>query len=116
VTALGSREEVLAAVNAVPGLVRVEVEREQNGEVTLVAESASDEDKRAAVSRALSAAGCTVLALHVDAKNLEEVFLELTEKPAAQAETTKADEEVTEPTEEAELTEEAEPTEEEGEE
>jgi ABC-2 type transport system ATP-binding protein len=88
VTALGSREDVLAAVSAVPGLAKVEVESEHSGEVTLVAESASDEDKRAAVSRALSAAGCTVLALHVDTKNLEEVFLELTEKPAAQAEAT----------------------------
>jgi ABC-2 type transport system ATP-binding protein len=82
VTALGSRADVLAAVSEVQGLAQVTVEREQNGEVTLVAESASGEDKRADVSRALAAAGCTVLALSIDTKNLEEVFLELTENPA----------------------------------
>lgn len=85
-TALGSREAVLAAVRGVPGIGQVEVEREQDGEVTFTARSVSGEDKRAAVSRALAAAGCTVLALTAETKNLEEVFLELTEaEPQEQA-------------------------------
>jgi ABC-2 type transport system ATP-binding protein len=86
-TALGSREAVLNAVNSVAGIENVEVESELNGEVTFTAQSASGEDKRADVSRALAAAGCTVLALTVETKNLEEVFLELTDtQPAPEEE------------------------------
>ena len=43
-------------------------------------------DRRAAVSRALTEAGCTVLALAAENRSLEEVFLALTEKaPEPQA-------------------------------
>lgn len=78
-TALGSREAVLTAVQSVPGIRNVEIESEEDGQITFVAESADDTDRRAAVSKALSAAGCTVLALAVETKSLEEVFLALTE-------------------------------------
>lgn len=79
VTALGGRAEVLAAVQKVPGIAAVEVESEEAGEVTFTAQSTSGADLRAAVSRALAEAGCTVLALTAETKNLEEIFLELTE-------------------------------------
>lgn len=78
-TALGSRGAVLAAVKAVKGIESVEVESEEDGQVTFVAESADDTDRRAAVSKALSEAGCTVLALAAESKSLEDVFLALTE-------------------------------------
>ena len=41
-------------------------------------------DRRAAVSRALTEAGCTVLALAAENRSLEEVFLALTEKTPEQ--------------------------------
>lgn len=83
-TALGSSERVLNAVRAVPGIDRVELESEENGQVTFTAESADVTDRRAAVSKALTQAGCTVLALAAESKSLEEVFLALTE-PAAES-------------------------------
>ena len=55
--------------------------------MTFTAESKDAVDRRAAVSRALAAAGCTVLALAAENRSLEEVFLALTEKtPEAPAE------------------------------
>ncbi len=92
-TALGSRAAVLAAVQSVPGVEQVEVEHEQEGEVTFTAQSASGADKRAEVSRALAAAGCTVLELTAETKNLEEVFLELTEADAGPAGETEGEKE-----------------------
>lgn len=80
-TALGSREAVVAAVQKVKGIQSVQVEGEANGEVTFTANSASGEDLRAAVSQALSAAGCAVLNLTAETRSLEDIFLELTEKP-----------------------------------
>ena len=50
-----------------------------DGQVTFTAESADASDRRAEVSRALSQAGCTVLALAAENRTLEEVFLALTE-------------------------------------
>ncbi|MFR6699041.1 MAG: hypothetical protein ACLUSW_08025 [Faecalibacterium sp.] len=47
--------------------------------MTFTAESADASDRRAEVSRALSQAGCTVLALAAENRTLEEVFLALTE-------------------------------------
>lgn len=81
-TALGTRAAVLAAVNSVDGIKTVKIEEEKDGQITFTAQSADDADRRAAVSRALSAAGCTVLALATENKSLEEVFLELTEGSA----------------------------------
>lgn len=81
-TALGTRAAVLAAVNGVDGIKAVKIEEEKDGQITFTAQSADDADRRAAVSRALSAAGCTVLALATENKSLEEVFLELTEGSA----------------------------------
>lgn len=85
-TALGSSERVLNAVRAVPGIDRVELESEENGQVTFTAESTDAADRRAAVSKALTQAGCTVLALAAESKSLEEVFLALTEPAAESAE------------------------------
>ena len=79
-TAQGDKETVLGAVRAVPGICKVELESTEDGQVTFTAESEDAADRRAAVSKALAKAGCTVLALAAENKSLEEVFLALTEK------------------------------------
>ena len=78
-TVLGEGKTVLRAVGAIPGIHKVELESEADDQVTFVAESVDAADRRAEVSRALSQAGCTVLALAAESKSLEEVFLALTE-------------------------------------
>ena len=90
-TVLGDGQSVLKAVGAIPGIRKVELEGESDGQVTFTAESIDDTDRRAEVSRALSQAGCTVLALSAESKTLEDVFLALTEeqtgkKPAVREE------------------------------
>ena len=91
-TALGDSQTILAAVRAVPGICKVELEQEADGEVTFTAESADAADRRAEVSKALSQAGCTVLALAAESKSLEEIFLALTGSDAP-AQPTKQEEE-----------------------
>ena len=83
-TAQGEPDTVLAAVRSVPGICRVELESAADGQVTFTAESEDAADRRAAVSRALTEAGCTVLALAAENRSLEEVFLALTEKTPEQ--------------------------------
>lgn len=90
-TVLGDRKTVLEAVQAVPGICKVQVESEADGEVTFTAESEDAADRRAAVSKALAKAGCTVLALAAENKSLEEIFLALTGGASA-AETVKTTE------------------------
>ena len=83
-TAQGEPDTVLAAVRSVPGICKVELESAADGQVTFTAESEDTADRRAAVSRALTEAGCTVLALAAENRSLEEVFLALTEKTPEQ--------------------------------
>lgn len=83
-TAQGETETVLATVRSVPGICRVELESAADGQVTFTAEGEDAADRRAAVSRALTEAGCTVLALAAENRSLEEVFLALTEKTPEQ--------------------------------
>ena len=83
-TAQGETETVLATVRSVPGICKVELESAADGQVTFTAESEDAADRRAAVSRALTEAGCTVLALATENRSLEEVFLALTEKKPEQ--------------------------------
>ena len=90
-TVLGDCKTVLEAVQAVPGICKVRVESEADGEVTFTAESEDAADRRAAVSKALAKAGCTVLALAAENKSLEEIFLALTGGASA-AETAKTTE------------------------
>ena len=78
-TVLGGGKTVLKTVGSIPGIRKVEIESEVDGQVTFTAESADASDRRAEVSRALSQAGCTVLALAAENRTLEEVFLALTE-------------------------------------
>ena len=78
-TVLGDGQTVLKAVGSIPGIRKVELEGESDGQVAFTAESTDDTDRRAEVSRALSQAGCTVLALSAESKTLEDVFLALTE-------------------------------------
>ena len=83
-TAQGETDTVLAAVRSVPGICEVELESAADGQVTFTAESEDAADRRAAVSRALTEVGCTVLALAAENRSLEEVFLALTEKKPEQ--------------------------------
>lgn len=83
-TAQGEPDTVLAAVRSVPGICKVELESAADGQVTFTAESEDVADRRAAVSRVLTEAGCTVLALAAENRSLEEVFLALTEKKPEQ--------------------------------
>ena len=83
-TAQGETDTVLAAVRSVPGICKVELESAADGQVTFTAESEDAADRRAAVSRALTETGCTVLALAAENRSLEEVFLALTEKKLEQ--------------------------------
>ena len=83
-TAQGEPDTVLAAVRSVPGICKVELESAADGQVTFTAESEDAADRRAAVSRVLTEAGCTVLALAAENRSLEEVFLALTEKKPEQ--------------------------------
>ena len=83
-TAQGETDTVLTAVRSVPGICRVELESAADGQVTFTAESEDAADRRAAVSRALTETGCTVLALAAENRSLEEVFLALTEKTPEQ--------------------------------
>ena len=76
---LGEGKAVLKAVGEIPGIRRVALQSEADGQVTFTAESVDAADRRAEVSRALSRAGCTVLALAAESRTLEEIFLALTE-------------------------------------
>ena len=78
-TVLGSGQTVLKAVGSIPGIHKVELENEADGQVSFTAECVDTDDHRAEVSRALSKAGCTVLELAAESRSLEEVFLALTE-------------------------------------
>ena len=69
---------MLKAVGEIPGIRKVALESEADGQVTFTAESVDAADRRAEVSRALSRAGCTVLALAAESRTLEEIFLALT--------------------------------------
>ena len=91
VTVLGDGKAVLRAVGAVPGICKAEIVSESDGQVTFTAESRDSTDHRAAVSRALTQAGCTVLELTAESRSLEDVFLALTECGPAQ--TTEGEEE-----------------------
>ena len=91
VTVLGDGKAVLRAVGAVPGICKAEIVSESDGQVTFTAESRDSTDHRAAVSRALTKAGCTVLELTAESRSLEDVFLALTERGPVQ--TTEGEEE-----------------------
>ncbi len=93
VTAIGSGEVIRTAVGSVPGVQDVTIEKEENGEVTFTAQSREDEDLRAAVSKALAAADCTLLALSAESKSLEDVFLALTNDSSESHTNTKKQEE-----------------------
>lgn len=95
-TAQGSRDAVVAAASAVPGLTDVKVTDEKGGEVSFTAVSTAGTDLRGALSLALAQAGCPVLSLSAETMSLENVFLQLTEAPDAAGETTPAPETQTE--------------------
>ena len=78
ITALGEAQAVMDAVRAVPGVTDVQLTGQQNGETSVTVQVPQGEDLRAAVSAALAAAGCPVLALTTASMSLEDVFLQLT--------------------------------------
>ena len=59
------------------------VTAEKGGEVSFTAVSEAGTDLRGALSLALAQAGCPVLTLSAETMSLEDVFLQLTETPAA---------------------------------
>ena len=95
-TAQGSRDAVVAAASAVPGLTDVKVIDEKGGEVSFTAVSTAGTDLRGALSLALAQAGCPVLSLSAETMSLEDVFLQLTEAPDTAGETTPVPETQTE--------------------
>ena len=95
-TAQGSRDAVVAAASAVPGLTDVKVTDEKGGEVSFTAVSTAGTDLRGALSLALAQASCPVLSLSAETMSLEDVFLQLTEAPDTAGETTPAPETQTE--------------------
>lgn len=95
-TAQGSRDAVVAAASAVPGLTDVKVTDEKGGEVSFTAVSTAGTDLRGALSLALAQAGCPVLSLSAETMSLEDVFLQLTEALDTAGETTPAPETQTE--------------------
>lgn len=78
-TALGAKEQVLAAAGKVEGLSDLRVTAEKGDEVSFTASSAAGADLRAALSRALAEAGCPVISLTNDTMSLEDIFLQITE-------------------------------------
>jgi len=86
VTAQGKRDKILSAAGKIRGLSSVCVVEEKENEVSFTAQTPAGKDLRAAVSAALGAAGCPVLAFSSEAVSLEDVFLQLTEQKERKAE------------------------------
>ena len=84
-TAMGAREQVLAAASTVEGLTGLRVTAEHGGEVSFTASSSGGTDLRAALSKALADAGCPVTSLSSQTMSLEDVFLQLTESTPDEA-------------------------------
>ena len=91
--AVGSRDAVVAAASAVPGLTGLKVTAEKGDEVSFTASSESGTDLRAALSKAMAEAGCPVISLSSSTISLEDVFLQLTEASPEEAEPVSAPEE-----------------------
>ena len=88
VTVQGSWAAVRQALRGVRGAQDLQLEKEEEGEVTFCVRSKAGLDLRAEVSRALAGAGCAVLGMTADTMSLEDVFLQLTgPEPAAGGET-----------------------------
>ena len=67
------------------GLTDVTITGEKDGEVSFTANAPAGSDLRGALSAALAAAGCPVLALGTAAVSLEDVFLQLVEESAPES-------------------------------
>ncbi len=65
-TALGTKEQILAAAAKVEGLTDLRVTAEKGDEVSFTATSTAGADLRAALSKALAEAGCPVVSLTSD--------------------------------------------------
>lgn len=85
VTALGGEDTVRKALEGVPGAGEIAfVPCSEAGAVQARVSTKAGDDLRAAVSTALSAAGCPVLSLQLETRSLEDVFLDLTSEAEAQ--------------------------------
>ena len=96
-TALGTKEQILAAAAKVEGLTDLRVPAEKGDEVSFPATSTAGADLRAALSKALAEAGCPVVSLTSDTMSLEDIFLQITETAPEEAQP----EETEEPAQEA---------------
>ena len=84
-TALGTKEQILAAAAKVEGLTDLRVTAEKGEEVSFTATSTAGADLRAALSKALAEAGCPVVSLTSDTMSLEDIFLQITETAPEEA-------------------------------
>ena len=84
-TALGTKEQILAAAAKVEGLTDLRVTAEKGDEVSFTATSTTGADLRAALSKALAEAGCPVVSLTSDTMSLEDIFLQITETAPEEA-------------------------------
>lgn len=84
-TALGTKEQILAAAAKVEGLTDLRVTAEKGDEVSFTATSTAGADLRAALSKALAEAGCPVVSLTSDTMSLEDIFLQITETAPEEA-------------------------------
>ena len=91
-TALGTKEQVLAAAAKVEGLTDLRVTAEKGEEVSFTATSTAGADLRAALSKALAEAGCPVVSLTSDTMSLEDIFLQITEIAPEEAQPEEAEE------------------------
>ena len=82
-TALGTKEQILAAAAKVEGLTDLRVTAEKGDEVSFTATAGAD--LRAALSKALAEAGCPVVSLTSDTMSLEDIFLQITETAPEEA-------------------------------
>ena len=84
-TALGTKEQILAAAAKVEGLTDLRVTAEKGDEVSFTATSTAGADLRAPLSKALAEAGCPVVSLTSDTMSLEDIFLQITETAPEEA-------------------------------
>ncbi len=83
-TALGTKEQILAAAAKVEGLTDLRVTAEKGDEVSFTATSTAGADLRAACPSA-GEAGCPVVSLTSDTMSLEDIFLQITETAPEEA-------------------------------
>jgi ABC-2 type transport system ATP-binding protein len=84
ITVQGESEKIREALDPLDVVTGIEITDLADGSLEVKVTSDSAEDVRPALSRAVSGAGAAILSMNNEKKSLEEVFLSLTEEPAAE--------------------------------